>query len=385
MSGENKERVYEKEVNAALNTLHEMEEKVDDLKVSYGYSELKASFTPYEMQEQIEIMDKMILRKALQNGWTGHMMNYGTFMTVMKNFDTFEKKGNLLKEQAMRIVIVERAIRDVNDYLKGNRELLPKANFIRESPELFSLAHEYLRKIPLFDTFDKQDYRTAIIKQAMLDLKTEDMEKAVTRNVIKAKDLKGLTPVVSSVSKEEMERYKANFEYLSSALLKTKDAATEKDYINTRVVGVTFSNADGTKRQDVIKEMLEAVGKNPTPADPIPVQLIRGEYKGKPSVSVEWAKEGKQIGFVPQDVANTLFDSYPESPLNGMITEITGGFEQRTRDGKVENASLGCSLHIEIGLSKEEKVFENTKEQKTEKADKDDKEATEADKQEPLR
>ena len=363
------DRVYEREVKAAEDKLHEMEEEVNDLKVSYDYSNLKTSFAPYEMQDQIHMMDKMILRKSLKNEWTGHIENYGSFMSFMKEFDTFEKKEGILKEQAMRIVVIERAIKRTNTYIKENRELLPNALLIRESPELFSLAHEYLRKIPSFNSFDKQDYRTAIIRQAMTDLSEENIKKAIDHHVIRLSDVKGLPAAISPATKEEIENYKKSFSVISEAFKEVAPPVKDKDVINTRVTGVSFANPDGTKRQDIIRNLFDK-------KTPFPVELKRGTYKDKPCIEVRY--DEKTLGYVPQAVVDTLTETYDDCPMTAKITEVTGGFEQSTEDGKVTTASFGCKLQIEVELVrndfKEELKEQEEKEVKTETKEDIDKE-----------
>ena len=354
------EKIYDAKVKEARTHLHKLEEEINDLKVSYDYTSFKSSPKPYEMKDQIALVDKISYGKNEKNGWVAsHIDNYGTFMTMIKAFDLFEKKEAPLKEEACRMLMIERAIRGANDYIKNNRELLPMASLFIEDKEVFGLCQDYLKKVPYFYTFDRQEYRSSIIRQAMCDLKEDDIKKAITNHVIRYKDIERLPDILPfSAPKETIDRYAANIKMAKGAFTsveKANEVKTEETF-SVKAVGVTFDNEDGTSRQSILSQMNEDENRS--------VTLKRGEYKGKPSVAIIYDKE--TVGFLSQTTANMLKESYPESPLSASDIEITGGYEKRKANGEVYTAPLGLSLTVHVGLIRED-AKEKTAEKEEEK------------------
>ena len=371
MSEEKKTNLYDEKRTEAEKKLEEYLQEVEDLKVSYNYSEIKQSNIPFQIQEQIQLIDRMRLAKGTKNEWAiSEIKNNGHFMALLQEFDFFEKKEPQLREYAMEVITIERAIKRANEFLKNNSEVVSGFPLI-ENADLFAICHAYLVKAKQFDTFDKQAYRAALVKQAMLSkgVPTEKIEQGIKNRVITAKDAALLQPTVLGVSKEASDHYKEAYAVISSHFAnaskqeekKTTDAT--KEVFHKRVVGTTFANEDGTKRQDIILAM-----KEENDALPIPVDLVRGEYKGKPSISVSY--HGKQVGFLDQTTANAITETYPENALHGYIEEISGGdFEKTSVDGEKKKASFGLAIAVEVELTKDapktaEKVKEEPLEQK---------------------
>lgn len=97
---------------------------------------------------------------------------------------------------------------------------------------------------------------------------------------------------------------------------------------NTKVVGVTFGNDDGTSRQDIIKTC--------KPGDDIifkPVPTV--EY---PDAIGVFNKNGKQLGHINAELAAELKEKYPTNPMTVTVNNITGGGDK----------NYGCNLHIII-------------------------------------
>lgn len=97
---------------------------------------------------------------------------------------------------------------------------------------------------------------------------------------------------------------------------------------NSKVVGVTFGNADGSSRQEIIK--------NCSPGDDLifkPVPTV--EY---PDAVGVFTKTGKQLGHLNAELAAELKSKYPNNPMSVTINDITGGGEK----------NYGCNIHIVI-------------------------------------
>ncbi len=105
-------------------------------------------------------------------------------------------------------------------------------------------------------------------------------------------------------------------------------AQIERDF-HTKVVGVSFNNADGSSRQEAIKTCRSG---EDIVLKPVPTK----EY---PDAIGVFSKAGKQIGFLNADLAHDLKYKYPTNPMSCAISDIHGG---------EENKNLGVNLHVII-------------------------------------
>lgn len=97
---------------------------------------------------------------------------------------------------------------------------------------------------------------------------------------------------------------------------------------NTKIVGVTFGNDDGSSRQAIIKKSKEGedIILKPVPTD---------EY---PDAIGVFNKRGEQLGHINAELAAELKNKYPNNPMSVTINNITGGGDK----------NYGCNLHIII-------------------------------------
>lgn len=105
---------------------------------------------------------------------------------------------------------------------------------------------------------------------------------------------------------------------------------------HAKVVGVSFNNADGSSRQEAIKECHsgEDVLLKPLPT------------KDYPDAIGVFSKAGKQIGFLSADLAHDMKYKYPMNPMSCAISDIHGGEDSK---------NLGVNLHIVIYEQQEKK------------------------------
>lgn len=104
-------------------------------------------------------------------------------------------------------------------------------------------------------------------------------------------------------------------------------SAVLRDF-NTKVVGVTFGNDDGTSRQEIIRAC--------KPGDDIIFKPVpTAEY---PDAVGVFNKRGQQLGHLGADLAAELKSKYPNNPMSVTVNNITGGGDK----------NYGCNLHIII-------------------------------------
>lgn len=104
-------------------------------------------------------------------------------------------------------------------------------------------------------------------------------------------------------------------------------SAVLRDF-NTKVVGVTFGNDDGTSRQEIIRAC--------KPGDDIIFKPVpTAEY---PDAVGVFNKRGQQLGHLGADLAAEHKSKYPNNPMSVTVNNITGGGDK----------NYGCNLHIII-------------------------------------
>lgn len=108
---------------------------------------------------------------------------------------------------------------------------------------------------------------------------------------------------------------------------KTKKGTVVRDF-NTKVVGVTFGNDNGTSRQAIIKTLKHG---DVLVAKPVPTP----EY---PDAIGVFTKRGKQIGHLSASVAAEISRDYPNNPIKVTVNNITGGGDH----------NYGCNINVVI-------------------------------------
>ena len=103
------------------------------------------------------------------------------------------------------------------------------------------------------------------------------------------------------------------------ALLKTTD---------TKVVGITFKNSDGTDRQDILSCVCDG--------DPVTIEYF--EYRGDPAYSVK-TLDGDQIGNLSKELADDIRRMYGDCVFDAHISEL-----YYFDDG----AKTGCRIRLNI-------------------------------------
>lgn len=98
--------------------------------------------------------------------------------------------------------------------------------------------------------------------------------------------------------------------------------------INTKVVGVTFGNEDGTSRQAIIRTL--------RPGDGI---ILRGTPTDEhPEAVSVYDEKMRQIGYLNRDLAIELESNYRDNFMQVTVNNVTGGGDK----------NYGCNLHIVI-------------------------------------
>jgi len=123
----------------------------------------------------------------------------------------------------------------------------------------------------------------------------------------------------------------------SRATKTTKKPRTKKDKqprtIKTKVVGVTFENSDGTKRQSILARCRK--GEQ--------LVLKRSPVSGYPHAIAVCKKSGKQLGYISDQLARDISNAISSGQkVTCKILNLTGG-------GLFGKKIRGCNIEIRIG------------------------------------
>lgn len=154
----------------------------------------------------------------------------------------------------------------------------------------------------------------------------EMIRKANGRRFFMSKDIDG-EHIPSSV--EETCSSNDTVIYTEEEMQKFQRTHTLVDIIDTKVVGVTYNNSDGTSRQDILA--LCSAGES--------VGLEYFEHQGTPAYAV--MSQHGQIGNISAELAKIIDTKYDGAIVRSSIAAVTGG---------VDDLYYGCNLLIEVYL-----------------------------------
>ena len=130
--------------------------------------------------------------------------------------------------------------------------------------------------------------------------------------------------------------------------------------------GTSFGNEDGTKRQDILKEMEDAVKQNKT------VKLTAEQYtyvpevgKEEPAIRISW--NGKTIGNIAKDVVFDILNKYQNPEFKVELKEITGGnhsTEFSNSSKPAQNIYYGCNVDLKVYSMVMQKAVQTVSENK---------------------
>lgn len=97
---------------------------------------------------------------------------------------------------------------------------------------------------------------------------------------------------------------------------------------HTKIVGVTYGNADGSSRQEYIKKL--------KPGDELVFRPVpTPEY---PDAIGVFTLKGEQLGYLGADLAAEFKNKYPTNYMQASVANVTGG----------NGMNYGCNIHIVV-------------------------------------
>lgn len=364
MENDNKKVTFKELKEEKEKEFSELVKDLGAIMVQYDYTTIKNSRIPFEFEDASMLIKKMDIAKNMKDDFefaTSSIKNYGDMTGKLMELDTLKKTMDRLNDKAIEILEVERGIKRINAYLKANEDYLPHT-YYHEDKDLYALAHRYLYSFQDYGKFSDleiQKYRTAIIKQGMINPKIdkEKFEKGVKNGLITADDILYLPKTVIGVSDKEKAHYDMIYNDVmkpfipEAKLLEDKECSYER--FSTKAAGVSFND----KGQDTQKN-IEGLSRMEMP---VAVDLIRGTMtKGDTTKdTVEIKYKDMHLGWLSQKIVDEITSSYGKDvPLQGRVTEVTGGFDKANGT----KASYGLNLDVDVSLAKEETAEEKIKE-----------------------
>ena len=113
----------------------------------------------------------------------------------------------------------------------------------------------------------------------------------------------------------------------------------------TKVVGVTFPNACGPSRQDILQDIQGQINSGQSPS----IKLFRDSNNPFDNQAVAVLDEqDHQIGFLSREVVKTIAPILDSSlPVTATISQITGGYHKHLgMNIKIEYCPLQSNLPI---------------------------------------
>lgn len=341
--------LYEENQNKAVVELTRRKQKIMDLKGSYGYSDLVSGISPFLIQQQTDLLNRLQLAKEMGSGLIGPFLSYGDFTAFLQRFDLFDKTAAKLKEVASEIIEIGNYTHATNQFILANRAFLPVSDqkLLPENERLYSLAKDYLTKAPMIQTFKRQNMRQTIIREALTDLKKADIDRALKGHLILPDEIRDMSHMVD-LTGDRAKNFETNLAYVSEKLGLKKEKAPYQE-VHSKVKGVTFPNEGSDISRQIILGQMEEHAKT----HPIYLNLYKTTFEGEPAYKVFWGHDKnviEQIGWLDATLSKQLDHMYQDQKIPVVFDRITGGGVDQ--DGR--SVSRGCEITLHLPLAKEE-------------------------------
>ncbi|MBE2923944.1 HIRAN domain-containing protein [Anoxybacillus flavithermus] len=121
-----------------------------------------------------------------------------------------------------------------------------------------------------------------------------------------------------------------------------QEGITIERVINTKIVGVTRKNEDGTSRQELIAECYEG--------EELFLEREPDNEHDPNAISV-WNEYGEQLGYINKDLASRLAPQMDKGMrVACFVTAVTGGYDDK---------SYGCNIKLILDPEEKDNTFIN--------------------------
>lgn len=267
----------------------------------------------------------------------------------------FRNKDKELLESADFIMQAKLKADEINELVTENY-YLPSHLKIKSDTYVESLAKECLEQIPHYQGLMTKKFRNRFTESCIESLPNEELDKLVMNHLIKTEHLDMISPIGT-------KEYEDHLSHLCHVL--NHNEIIVASYKQT-LKGTSFDNEDGTKRQDILKDLEEAVKQNKS------IKLAAEQYlyvpevgKEEPAIRISW--NGKTIGNIAKDVVFDILSKYKNPEFKVDLKEITGGnhtVESLNSAKPAQNIYYGCNVDLKVYSMVPQKTDQNIVENK---------------------
>lgn len=322
--------MYQDSFNEHLKIYEQHLAAYEDLVNSSMYQEITSTM-PFQFLSATQLCKTLELYDKLEKKPHMYFPNMDQAKVFYKNLISFKSQSNKLLEDAAFMAEVWAASEKVNDWAMSS-PYLGTAYKIYPNQEIAELAKQCLVEIPKYPKLLTKAFRWNYIESCILSLNMPDLEWLCKASIIKAEDIDHIS--LTETHNNYQDKILALCQYFG------REAPIQKTY-QVKLKGVTFTNDDGTSRQDNLRELKNILDTNPNAL----ISLTAESYTyvpeiGNPEPAIRILWDGKCIGNIAKDVAASLVEQFNNPQYTVNFAGLTGG----QNDGY----SLGCTVNLNV-------------------------------------
>lgn len=316
-----------------------LKDQYDSLTESDKYTEAYSK-APFELISAISICDTL---KFFNNDDPQRRMEFTSAKdasSIYFEIINFRHKKDKVLEQADILIQAGDMESQINKLIEET-PYLPQSLLIDIDTQTYEMAKECTKKIPEYPKLLSKKFRDRFTESCIEYLSMEELDALLLDKTIRNENLDTVVPFGS-------EQYNKHLLHLCSVFGRDSILANE---MKLSLRGVTFPNDDGTSRQELLKQIKEALSSG----QKVNVTTTQCMFTPKlgtpePSVQIDW--NGKTIGFLAKDVAQHLAELPSTSTsLKTEILNVTGGGD----------VVYGCDVNLKVYSMVKEPVPEVTR------------------------
>ncbi len=259
-------------------------------------------------------------------------------INFFKGIIELRKKTDIILENANIVVRASSLAKSINEFVDESPYLSADLK-INENERIANIAKDCLKKMPEFPSLMTKDFKISFVESCINSLSEDSLKIIVKTGYISKNDMNNIRLTGS-------KKYEENINFLQKEF--GLDELVNEHHI-IRLAGTSKDNPDGTKRQDILKQMAET-------KDEITLKCTKGIFKpevGKELNSVEVSWNKKIAGYVPQAVVDQMWEKYEDPDFKADFKQIVGG-------GSV---NYGCEVDLGVIGKEKEEVKKNEEEE----------------------
>lgn len=303
---------YSEALQSYMDEYNSLKAQYDEMVQSSKYQEAVGTL-PFELLSAKQVCETMSLFANLDTKPKILFSSVEEAEVLYSNIRDFKKKLDELLDAASYITEVD-TLTDKINHLIDNAPYLPRNLKLCNNKYLAQIAADCLQELPKYPKLASYEFLYNFVESCLYSFNKEQLQTLVSKQIIKDN-------TIDKIALNGTEKYEENLQYLCF-LTGHKEIITDSFLLKLK--GVKFKNDDGTERQEILKEMKQAVLKG----ENINLRVEKYVYqpdigKAEPAVRVLW--NDKCIGLLPAPVAAEIEEKHENSQLKAEFQSIGGG------------------------------------------------------------